>query len=83
MLSEPLSTNLTSLNEDQDRIAVVADVVIEADGSLAASDLHPVRVQNHGKLTYRSVAAWLDGNGPAPQGRSGEVPRPFPGLWSS
>ena len=65
MLPEALSTALTSLNEDQDRIAVVADMVFEADGSLATSDLYRARVRNHGKLAYRSVAAWLDGKGAA------------------
>ena len=63
MLPEALSTGLTSLNEDQDRIAVVADMVFEGDGSLAASELYRARVRNHGKLAYRSVAAWLDGAG--------------------
>ena len=73
MLPEALSTDLTSLNEDQDRIAVVADIVFEADGSLAASDLYRALVRNHGKLAYRSVAAWLDGEGTAPR-RIAEVP---------
>ena len=67
MLPEALSTGLTSLNEDQDRIAVVADMVFEVDGSLAASELYRARVRNHGKLAYRSVAAWLDGEEPAPR----------------
>ena len=67
MLPEGLSTNLTSLNEDQDRIAVVADMVFEADGSLAASDLYRARVRNRAKLAYRGVAAWLTGDGPAPR----------------
>jgi len=66
MLPEALSTNLTSLNEDEDRIAVVADMVFEADGSLATSDLYRARVRNHGQLAYRSLAAWLDGEGAAP-----------------
>jgi exoribonuclease R len=67
MLPEALSTDLTSLNEDQDRIAVVADMVFEADGSLATSDLYRARVRNHGKLAYRSVAAWLDGKARRPR----------------
>ena len=73
MLPEALSTDLTSLNEDQDRIAVVADMVFEADGSLAASDLYRALVRNHGKLAYRSVAAWLEGEGTAPR-RIVEIP---------
>ncbi len=73
MLPEALSTDLTSLNENQDRIAVVADMVFEADGSLAASDLYRARVRNHAKLAYRGVAAWLDGQG-APPPRILEVP---------
>jgi exoribonuclease-2 len=65
MLPEALSTDLTSLNQDQDRIAMVADMVFEANGSHATSDLYRARVRNHGKLAYRSVAAWLDGKGAA------------------
>jgi exoribonuclease-2 len=66
MLPEALSTGLTSLNEHEDRTAVVADMVFEADGSLAASDLYGARVRNHGQLAYRSVAAWPDGESAAP-----------------
>jgi exoribonuclease-2 len=73
MLPSALSTDLTSLNEDQNRIAVVADMVFKADGSLAASDLYRARVRNHAKLAYRSVAAWLAGAGPAPR-RIAEIP---------
>ena len=67
MLPERLSTDLTSLNEDQDRIAMVVDMVFEAEGSLVSSDVYRARVHNRAKLAYRSVAAWLDGKGPVPQ----------------
>jgi VacB/RNase II family 3'-5' exoribonuclease len=67
MLPLALSTDLTSLNENQDRIAVVADMVFGEDGSLTASDLYRARVRNQAKLAYRSLAAWLDGQGPAPR----------------
>ena len=67
MLPETLSTNLTSLNEDQDRIAMVADMVFDADASLVESALYRAHVHNRAKLAYGSVAAWLDGQGPAPQ----------------
>jgi exoribonuclease-2 len=73
MLPEALSTNLTSLNEDQDRIALVADMLFKADGSLATSDLYRAQVRNRAKLAYNSVAAWLTGTGPAPR-RISETP---------
>src|SRR4030095_16766255 len=45
MLPAEWSTDLTSLTENQDRIAVVADMVFEAEGSLATSDLYRARVR--------------------------------------
>jgi VacB/RNase II family 3'-5' exoribonuclease len=66
MIPVALSTDFTSLNEDQDRMAMVADMVFGGDGSLTASDIYRARVRNHAKLAYRSLAAWLDGQGPAP-----------------
>jgi exoribonuclease-2 len=67
MLPEKLSTDLTSLNFDQERLAVVVEMVIGADGSLQGSDIYRARVRNHAKLAYNSVAAWLEGNGTVPQ----------------
>jgi VacB/RNase II family 3'-5' exoribonuclease len=66
MLPERLSTDLTSLAFDEDRRAVVADLVIDAAGQSVASEVYPALVRNHAKLAYRSVAAWLDGQGPMP-----------------
>ncbi|MGC9941480.1 MAG: RNB domain-containing ribonuclease [Verrucomicrobiota bacterium] len=67
MLPEALSTDLTSLSEDQDRIAIVADMVFKQDGSLAGSEIYRAQVRNRAKLAYNSVAAWLTGSGPVPQ----------------
>ena len=61
MLPEKLSTNLTSLNFNEDRLALVIEMVLGADGSLQASDIYRARVRNHAQLAYNSVAAWLDG----------------------
>ncbi len=66
MLPLPLSTDLTSLNEDEERLAVVIEMVVNQDGSLGHSDIYRAWVANHAKLTYHSVAAWLDGREPAP-----------------
>ena len=73
MLPERLSTDLTSLNEDQDRIAIVADLVFATDGSLITSNNYRACVRNRAQLAYRSVAAWLTGKGPAPR-RVAETP---------
>jgi VacB/RNase II family 3'-5' exoribonuclease len=68
MLPEKLSTGLTSLNYETDRLAVVIEMVIAGDGALQASDIYGAVVRNHAKLAYNSVAAWLEGNGPVPEG---------------
>jgi exoribonuclease-2 len=73
MLPERLSTGLTSLNDGEDRLALVIDMSVAADGSLAAADLYRAWVHNRAKLAYESVAAWLDGKGPMPP-RMAEVP---------
>jgi VacB/RNase II family 3'-5' exoribonuclease len=67
MIPELLSTDLTSLNPDEDRPAVVVEMTVDAQGALQASELYRARVTNHAKLAYNSVAAWLDGAGPAPE----------------
>ena len=68
MLPEKLSTDLTSLNFDEERLAVVVEMVIGADGSVQGSDIYRARVRNHAKLAYNSVAAWLEGDGAVPEG---------------
>jgi VacB/RNase II family 3'-5' exoribonuclease len=67
MLPEKLSTDLTSLNFQSDRLAIVIEMVLAADGSLQSSELYEAMVYNHAKLAYNSVAAWLEGTGPVPQ----------------
>ena len=66
MLPEKLSTNLTSLNLNQDRLAIVMEMVIGADGSLQDWDVYRAMVRNHAKLAYNSVAAWLEGGAELP-----------------
>ena len=66
MLPEKISTDLTSLNFDQDRLAIVVEMVIGADGALQDSSIHRAWVRNHAKLAYNSLAAWLEGHGDLP-----------------
>ena len=62
MLPENLSTNLTSLNLNQDRLAIVIEMVVGTDGPIQDSDVYRAFVRNHAKLAYNSVAAWLEGS---------------------
>jgi exoribonuclease-2 len=66
MLPDRLSTDLTSLNQDEDRMAIVVDMTLDADGKLRGSEVYRAIVRNHAKLTYGGVGAWLDGTGPMP-----------------
>jgi exoribonuclease-2 len=67
MLPEKLSTDLTSLNPDVERLAVIVEMVIAADGSVQSSEIYRARVRNHAKLAYNSVAAWLEGGAEIPR----------------
>ena len=67
MLPEEISTDITSLNFNEDRLALVIEMVIGADGSLQDSGIFHAWVRNHAKLAYNSLAAWLEGNGVIPE----------------
>ena len=63
MLPELLSTDLTSLNEGQERLAVVVDMTVDGDGQVAAGEIYRAVVVNRAKLAYNAVDAWLAGSG--------------------
>ena len=66
MLPEKLSTDLTSLADGKERLAIVIETEVGADGAVGKSDIYRAVVVNRAKLAYNSVAAWLDGSAPAP-----------------
>ncbi|MHB1248624.1 MAG: RNB domain-containing ribonuclease [Polaromonas sp.] len=66
MLPQRLSTDLTSLNAGADRLALVTEMVFNADATLASSTLYRAMVRNRAKLAYDAVAAWIEGEGPLP-----------------
>ncbi len=66
MLPERLSTDLTSLGEKKDRLAMVVEMVVASGGAVTESRVYRAAVHNRAKLAYNAVAAWLDGVAPAP-----------------
>jgi exoribonuclease-2 len=66
MLPEELSTGKTSLLEGQDRLGVVTEFAVDADGHITSSNVYRALLRNQAQLQYNSVGAWLDGAGPMP-----------------
>ena len=71
MLPERLSTDLTSLNQDEDRLAIVTTMVFNPDASLAGSTVFQALVRNKAQLAYDAVSDWLEGQATCPP-----LPRP-------
>ena len=66
MLPERLSTDLTSLNEGEDRLAIVAQFDVAADGAISGFVVRRALLHNHAKLAYEQVGRWLSGEGRMP-----------------
>lgn len=66
MLPEELSTGVSSLLENQDRLAVVIESVAGGDGNVSSGMVYPALVRNKAQLTYNAVGNWLEGTAPAP-----------------
>ena len=66
MLPERLSTDLTSLNEGEDRCAIIVELDVAADGSITREDAYRALVRNRAKLAYEPVGLWLAGKGSIP-----------------
>lgn len=67
MLPVELSTDLTSLLEGADRLAIVMELNLSAGGDVTSKQVYRAVVHNRAKMDYDTVGAWLEGRGPAPE----------------
>jgi exoribonuclease-2 len=66
MLPAQLSEGATSLNEDQDRAAIVIEFTVESCGAASDGKAYRALVRNRAQLAYNGVGAWLEGKAEAP-----------------
>ena len=66
MLPTELSEGATSLNQNQDRVAVVIEYAVDAAGTVSQGKAYRALVRNRAQLAYPGIGAWLEGKGPAP-----------------
>ena len=66
MLPERLCHDLTSLNPDADRLALVCEMEFSEDGLLTKDLIYRARVRNKAQLAYDAVAAWIEAKGELP-----------------
>ena len=66
MLPTELSEGITSLNENEDRAAMVIEYLVGGEGCVSGGKGYRALVRNKAQLAYNAVGAWLEGKGPAP-----------------
>ncbi|MGJ7521094.1 ribonuclease R [Variovorax sp. LT1P1] len=66
MLPEKLSNGLCSLNPEVERLCMVCDMLVAADGEVYAYQFYPAVMFSHARFTYTEVAAIL-GNTRGPE----------------
>jgi len=66
MLPTELSEGITSLNENEDRAAMVVEYSVDAAGTTSDEKAYRALVRNRAQLAYPSIGAWLDGKAAPP-----------------
>ena len=66
MIPAELSEGITSLNENEDRVAHVIEFSVDPAGTASDGTVYAALVRNRAQLAYNAVGAWLEGSGPAP-----------------
>ena len=67
MLPPELSEGATSLNENEERAAIVIEFCVDEQGTASDGKVYRALVRNRAQLAYNSVGAWLEKRGPTPQ----------------
>ncbi|HWX19729.1 MAG TPA: RNB domain-containing ribonuclease [Candidatus Binatia bacterium] len=66
MLPPELSTERTSLLQEQDRLVLITEVRIVPSGEAEYHEVYPAWLRNAAKLAYSTTGAWLEGGAPVP-----------------
>jgi exoribonuclease-2 len=66
MLPEALSTGASSLLEGADKLCLVIETIVGADGVVKDGGVYRAVARNKAQLAYDAVGAWLESRGPAP-----------------
>ena len=66
MLPSELSEGITSLNENEDRVALIIEYAVDEAGTVTGGKAYRALVRNRAQLAYNAVGAWLETTGPAP-----------------
>ena len=64
MIPAELSEGITSLNENEDRVAHVIEFSVDPAGTASDGKVYAALVRNRAQLAYNAVGAWLEGTGP-------------------
>ena len=67
LLPPDLSTGKTSLLQNETRLALVADMLVEDDGEVHQPKVYQAKVKNKARLTYDAVGGWLESARPLPE----------------
>jgi ribonuclease R len=75
MLPEVLSNGLCSLNPKVDRLCMVCEMQVNAQGKVIGSEFYEAVMRSKARLTYGQVGAFLEGRSPkaVPSGLHGSV----------
>ena len=75
MLPEALSNELCSLKPDVDRLCMVCDMNVTAEGRIAKYEFYPAVMHSRARLTYTQVWNWLSDPASAPRTAKALLPK--------